>query len=199
MKNVVTCSTKIMTTSGEAIPKTKPFRSQICLDVKESLYVVIDACQAPELISMSRHNLSQQTRMLFKGIAASLPEVETFAPFFIPVDLRSNFLENWSTYAGKNAGILFASSAEPRIVFRHLRNIFIVKDEAGQEHFFRFYDPRVARAFIPSCTEVEVVEFFGPITTFWIDSEMPHVVERWSHSHGRPYLESFPITPTSPL
>ena len=187
-----------MTTGGETIPTSTTHRLQISLDAKETLYTVIDACQAPDLIAFSRHELGQPTRMLFKGTVTSLPEVETFAPFFIPIDVSSSFLENWARYAGKNAGVLFASSAEPRVIFRHLRSIFVVKDESGQEHFFRFYDPRVARAFIPSCSAEEVAEFFGPIRTFWIDSEVPNVVERWSHFLGKPSSESIPMTPTLP-
>lgn len=148
-------------------------RSHISLKPSERLYAIVDACQAPELVDLARSKHCQPTRMLFKGAAASLPEVESFAPFFIPVDLETDFLEHWAAYCGKNAGILFVSSAEPRAIFRHLRNIFIVQDEAGQEYFFRFYDPRVLRVYLPTCTLAEATEFFGPIKTIIIEGENP--------------------------
>ena len=147
-------------------PDTIPvaIRSQIVLNSTERLYTVVDACQAPELIEMARGKFGQPTRMLFKGKAAALEEVESFAPFFIPIDLKTDFLEHWAGYLGKNAGILFMSKAEPRAIFRHLRKIFVVQEEGGQEHFFRFYDPRVLRVYLSTCKRNETTEFFGPIS-----------------------------------
>ena len=45
----------------------------------------------------------------------------------------------------------------------HLRKIFIVEDDEGQEYFFRYYDPRVLRTFLPTCSKCQLDEFFGPI------------------------------------
>ena len=134
-------------------PDTIPvaIRSQIVLNSTERLYTVVDACQAPELIEMARGKFGQPTRMLFKGKAAALEEVESFAPFFIPIDLKTDFLEHMS-------------KAEPRAIFRHLRKIFVVQEEGGQEHFFRFYDPRVLRVYLSTCKRNETTEFFGPIS-----------------------------------
>jgi hypothetical protein len=36
---------------------------------------------------------------------------------------------------------------------------------------FRFYDPRVLRAFLPACDRMEIAEFFGPIRVFVIEAE----------------------------
>ena len=36
---------------------------------------------------------------------------------------------------------------------------------------FRFYDPRVFRDFLPTCTPKEAIAFMGPITTWWVESE----------------------------
>ncbi len=165
-----------MTTTVEANTLSAALRSHLCLKAPERLYAVVDACQAPELIELARSKLGQPTRMLFKGKAAALEEVESFAPFFIPIDLETDFLEHWAAYWDKNAGILFKSSAEPRAIFRHLRKIFIVQDESGQEHFFRFYDPRVLRTYLPTCTDEEKVIFFGPVIKFLLDGNDPNEV-----------------------
>jgi len=37
--------------------------------------------------------------------------------------------------------------------------------------YFRFYDPRVLRVFIPSCTDQQLIQFYGPIRRFWMENE----------------------------
>jgi hypothetical protein len=44
--------------------------------------------------------------------------------------------------------------------------------------YFRFYDPRVLRSFLPTCTEPECAEFFGPIGRFVMEAEQPGAL--WS-------------------
>lgn len=156
-----------ITLEPKAIAST--IRLARAVDATERLYTVVDACLAPELIELARTEFKQPVRMLFKGKAAALEEVESFAPFFIAIDLETDFLEYWAAYWYENAGILFTSTAEPRVIFRHLRKIFIVQDESGQEYFFRFYDPRVLRTYLPTCTNEEKVNFYGPITSFMFE------------------------------
>jgi hypothetical protein len=140
-ENAVTYRKQVMTPT-ETNSVATAIRSSICLAARERLYVIVDACQASDLVDVARSKFKQPVRMLFKGAAASCEEVESVAPFFIPVDLATEFLEHWSAFWGRNAGILFVSAAEPRVIFRHLRKIFVVQDEQGQEYFFRFYDQR---------------------------------------------------------
>lgn len=55
----------------------------------------------------------------------------------------------------------------------HLRKIFIVNDEEGNEYSFRYYDPRVLRTYLPTCTGEEAKEFFGPIQRILVEAEVP--------------------------
>lgn len=160
-------------------------RSRISLQPTERLYAIIDACQAPELVDLAGSKFGQPTRMLFKGAATCFKEVESFAPFFIPVDLETDFLEHWSACWGKNAGILIVSSAEPRGIYRHLRKIFVVQDEEGQEYFFRFYDPRVLRVYLPTCASEQTTEFFGPLIYIFLEGENLETLVTYSHTLGQ--------------
>lgn len=173
-----------MTTDLESEPNALWIRSQLASDTSSlGLYAVVDACQAPELIDLARSKYGQPNRMLFKGKAAALEEVESFAPFFITIDPETDFLDHWITYSGKNAGVLFTSSVEPVRIFRHLRKIFVVEDEGGQEHFFRYYDPRVLRVYLPTCTQEELRKFFGPIEAFCLEGKEPSkLVKFWVES-----------------
>jgi hypothetical protein len=75
--------------------------------------------------------------------------------------------EGW----GKSWGIYFNSDAELSEVRDHLRRLLKVKDEDGRLFYFRFYDPRVLRVFIPTCTPKEKKDFFGPISRFIVEGE----------------------------
>jgi hypothetical protein len=57
-------------------------------------------------------------------------------------------------------------------VRRHFRKLLYVKEEdTRKEMFFRFYDPRVLRAFLPSCTARQLDEIFGEIDVFVAEGE----------------------------
>lgn len=170
-----------MTTDFEKEPTAEWIRSQLANDsTLTGLFAVVDACQATALIELARRQYGRPKRMLFRGKAADLEEVESFAPFFIPIDPESDLLEHLINYFGMNFGVVFTSSAEPVKVFRHLRKIFVVEDDHGQEHFFRFYDPRVLRVYLPVCTRDELRDFFGPIEAFYIEGQAPHKLVKFS-------------------
>jgi hypothetical protein len=54
---------------------------------------------------------------------------------------------------------------------RHLRTLLRVKDEEGRILVFRFYDPRVLRVYLPTCTEKEAALFFGPVPQIVVEDE----------------------------
>lgn len=136
-------------------------RQQLQLQDGEHLYCIVDACQDRNFAFLANSRYGQPFRSLFKGCAAE--GMEDYAPYFIPIDLDTDFLEQFCARLNKNIGILFTSSAKPIAIFRHLREIFIVQDESGQEHFFRFYDPRVLKSYIESSDQTEIKDLSGPV------------------------------------
>jgi hypothetical protein len=140
-------------------------RAQIRLGPGESLYGIVDAARDLELAFEAKCLYEQEIRMLFEGeVASALADV---APYLMMIDPNGGYLRNWARHWGKCAGILFTTSADSHDLYAHLRHIFIVKDEQDQPYFFRFYDPRVLRIFLPTCTPQQLSEFFGPVRR-WI-------------------------------
>jgi len=45
----------------------------------------------------------------------------------------------------------------------------VVKDERGNRLVFRYYDPRVLRVYLPTCSPSELRTVFGPIECFWAE------------------------------
>jgi hypothetical protein len=137
-------------------------------DEKAKLFAIIDGAQAVELAFMARL-MGHPVYTLFFGDMAEA--VAHAGPHLVAVDRPLPFLEKWVETLGRNAGILLQTKAEFDVLYAHLREIFVVTDEEGQEYFFRYYDPRVIRTFLPTCTAGELEEFFGVVDRWIVEDE----------------------------
>jgi hypothetical protein len=109
------------------------------------------------------------------------------APWLFDFDPASDFASWIANNAQSNDwGIFLRSTAEPIKVYRHLRKFLIVSTEDGRELYFRFYDPRVLRVFLPTCDSEQLKEFFGPIDAFIAEDENGLLVE---YAHNKNKLE----------
>jgi hypothetical protein len=69
--------------------------------------------------------------------------------------------------AGKSWAIFLGSEAPLLDVRRHLRRFLKVELEGRTRVvFFRFYDPRVLRDFLPTCDGEQLGQLFGPIRLY---------------------------------
>lgn len=153
-------------------------RAQLQLVPGESLYGIVDGAQDLELAYEAKCLYGQKIRSLFEGEIA--PAVAEVAPYVVPIDPASGYLENWGRRCGSNAGILVTTAVDPDTFYGHVRAIFIAEDEQGQHYFFRFYDPRVLRDYLPTCTLGEIRSFFGPISSFLMDGPEPRTLLRFT-------------------
>jgi hypothetical protein len=137
-------------------------------ETPERLYALVDGAQAYELALMGRL-MGHQLYTLFTGALARMSA--HVGPLLVEIGERSGFLEKWTELIGRNAGVLVETSADLETLVAHLRGVFVATDEEGNEYFFRFYDPRVFRAFVPTCRDEELREFFGPIAAWTVEAD----------------------------
>lgn len=123
-------------------------------------YAVLDAAQNSSLPRRASDAGLRVESLYAARLGAMLDDV---APHLVSLDLQSPFvdwlLERWD----RNYGIFLQSTAPFDTLRKHFRKFLMVKDEAGKKYRFRFYDPRILRAFLPACTPDELKQFFGPI------------------------------------
>jgi len=100
------------------------------------------------------------------------------APWMFGFEQGSDFA-TWvlRSARGNSWGIFLRSGAEPVRLYKHLRKFLIVQSEDGKEMYFRYYDPRVLRVFLPTCEPAQLKEFFGPIEAFLAENEQGLLVE----------------------
>lgn len=133
-----------------------------------TLYAIVDGAQAFPLVFTARL-MGHAVYSVFSGDLATT--VAHVGPCLVALGERSGFLAKWVESIGTHAGVLFESPAGLGAIHAHLRQVFIATDEEGQEYFFRFYDPRVIRTFLPTCHPEELKEFFGPIAQWVVETE----------------------------
>ncbi len=132
-------------------------------------YMILDAARDdkiyPELINSDMENLC-----LYLGDKAV--ELAAVAPYLLGLRKEGSFaqwlfMNGW----GNSWGIFVQSAASFRELHRHFRKFLMVYDEEGTPLYFRYYDPRVLRVYLPTCNEAELRILFGPVERYMIEGE----------------------------
>ena len=112
----------------------------------------------PSCISLYNGELEAQLQNAFPFLF-SFEENPEFANWY--------FKNGW----GQSWGVLLYSEYDIQKTAAHLKKNILVNTENEKEYFFRFYDPRVLRIFLPTCNTKQLKEFFGPIEQFICEDE----------------------------
>ena len=80
---------------------------------------------------------------------------------------------------GQAWGILLASDLPMNELQKHFRKFLFVSTDDDQELYFRFYDPRVLRVFLPTCDVAQLELFFAGIRHFIIEDDAGNPIKYW--------------------
>lgn len=140
------------------------------------LYAILDACDAPAVPLMMHAMGPTHAVSLYRRPADE--QFSAIAPYLVCVDdATMGWIEQ--TLANTPWGILAFSPAGMDRLRAHFRKFLLVESPEGDEWYFRFYDPRVLAQYLPTCTNEELAEFFGPITRFGVASETGEMTQFW--------------------
>ena len=135
----------------------------------DPVYAILDGARDPRI-----RNWVMDTRAaawcLYRGdLPASL---ERAAPWLLRLARGQAYTEEFFARGWNNAwGVLLTSSISSTELRRHLRRFLRVRTEAGRTLVFRYYDPRVLRVYLPTCTPDEISQFMGPVSAYAAESE----------------------------
>lgn len=142
----------------------------------ESLYALLDTARNHE-IALRLRTGGVHHDCLYQGATAK--ELWFVAPYLARCERGSPFV-SWLAGSGwgRSWGTFVATAVELPAVREHFRKFLLVKIDGNEgDFYFRFYDPRVLRAFLPTCAPDEAAEFFGPVRLFIAeDSEADRAV-----------------------
>jgi Domain of unknown function (DUF4123) len=141
----------------------------LCARSGEHLYAILDAARDDRILELLRDS-GEHYQSLYEGQQGE--DLANFAPYLVELPngcplLRALIKEGW----GKSWSIYFTSPKSFQEIRKHFRHFLFVQTDDGKELYFRFYDPRVLRVFLPTCITDESSQFFGPIQTFLIEDE----------------------------
>ena len=77
-------------------------------------------------------------------------------------------------------GIFAVSEADLETLWKRFQNLLTVESPEGEQLYFRYYDPRVLRPFLPTCIFDEINRFFGPVSCFLAKTDEPDAVVKIS-------------------
>jgi hypothetical protein len=155
-----------------------------------NIYAVIDGSAVPQL----------RTRIARSGcLSACLnrgelaPEVAAASPWLVQLD-RDTPLTGWFLREGwgQGWGILALSPADIATMRRHFRSVLVVTLPDGRLVQFRWYDPRVLRAYLPTCTGEEAAIMFGPAQQYFTEGDDSNLLLQFTRAeHG---VSATPLT-----
>jgi len=163
-------------------PTTLALRQQLLPEPGQSLYCILDGASVDGLLD-KLFQLDPAHVCLYRGKLE--PDLAETAPYLVQLDLGSEFAtwvieDGW----GKHWGIFAHSEADLEAVRRHFRRFLMVRGPDGKQLYFRYYDPRVLRVFLPTCDEEQTQTLFGPIETYLLEADEADRVVRFRRADG---------------
>jgi pSer/pThr/pTyr-binding forkhead associated (FHA) protein len=162
----------------------------------QPLYALLDAACEPSVLKVLFES-KEQYQSLFDGITGA--QLTHFAPYLVRVPAESPLLEKLVEQGwGKNWGIYLTSAESLQNLRTHFRQFLMVQMPGGEQAYFRFYDPRVLRVYLPTCTFQESDQFFGPVRNYLMEDEEPDTLLQFSNNGNGALKITVPLPPEVP-
>lgn len=126
------------------------------------VYALLDGARDPGIERLVRNSGAEFT-CLYAGELS--PDLSAAAPYLLHLDpqqpytwqlLEQSWGQSWGCFAVVPAQVALEE------LRNHFRTLLRVTDPDGNLLVFRFYDPRVLRVYLPTCTPQERAAIFGP-------------------------------------
>lgn len=165
----------------------------------QPLFAILDASRDARITNLLNQSKDEHLSLYegeesrkFSQVAPYLVRLESHSPL-----LGALVVDGWS----KGWGVYFSSPAALEELRRHLRQFLDLLLPDGKKAYFRFYDPRILRAWLPECTPERAQWFFGPIGHYLLEDETPNKVLQFSNTEkgtDRKVIDLFAGSQTEP-
>lgn len=138
---------------------------------RTGVWVILDAARDKRIFGAVDGSYAEKC-CLYSGV---LPwQLQMAAPYLVQLKRDDRFTEFVIDHGwGQAWGIFLRSEADVTTLRRHFRGFLRVRDTAGRRLIFRYYDPRVLRVYLPTCTPDELRTIYGPVDQFLCEAEDP--------------------------
>lgn len=146
-------------------------------------FAILDAAR-DERIYYKLVESEAEAGCLYRGDKAR--ELARVSPYLVPLQWDGPLSDWLFTYGwGNSWGIIVESTADFRDLRRHFQSFVMVYTAEGIPLYFRYYDPRVLRIYLPTCNEKELRIVFGPVGSYYVEGLEPRSFLHYSFSDNR--------------
>lgn len=160
----------------------QPFTYHLFSRSDANVYAVLDAASVPNLLAAFEEHRPPYERLFMGELEPGMAEV---VPYLVQLQPSARFTEwvfekGW----GKHWGIYAVSEGNIRTMRMHFRSFLTVYDPDNKPLYFRYYDPRVLRVYLPTCNEQELKIIFGPVEYYLVEDRDASTALKFSHING---------------
>lgn len=135
-----------------------------------SAYAVLDGATVPNL-PQRLAGAPEESACLYRGELG--PDLQMTAPYLVKLRADGPLLPwLWKEGWGRNWGIYAVTALGFEALRRHFRGFLRVRDHTGKILYFRYYDPRVLRIYLPTCNAAEIATVFGAIDRYVCEADV---------------------------
>ena len=155
------------------------------------LYAVLDGARQASIYPAIQKS-GFQFECLYRGELD--PDLAEAAPYLVRLEPDMPFT-HWLVAKGwgDSWGIFLAANASLRDMRQHLRKFLMVYDPDAKPLYFRYYDPRVLRVYLPTCNAEELRIFFGPVQSYMLEDDDPATLLRFTTASGSLQQQKLPV------
>jgi hypothetical protein len=148
-------------------PVVQALLQHLFADPALGTFAILDGAAIPDLLPKLNEEAPEHI-CLYRGELE--PDLAECAPYLVRLAKESAFTkwllaEGW----GKSWGIFVLAAADLTTLRRHFRGFLIVLSPEGKRLYFRYYDPRVLREYLPTCNTEETRTVFGPVSRYFCE------------------------------
>jgi len=109
------------------------------------------------------------------------PDMQEVAPYLVALRDGEPFTDWILEHAlGENWGTVLRASLSMDELVRRYRRLLRVRGPDGDPLFFRYYDPRVLRVFLPTCEPDDLGDWFDGVRYYFAEGKAPGSLLRFT-------------------
>jgi hypothetical protein len=162
---------------------------------RRDVWMILDAARDRRIFRMLLESHFDYS-CLYSGTLP--PALEIVAPYLVQLEFEDRYTRRLIEQAWANSwGVFLRSNTRMDKLRRHLRSFLVVRDPKGESLVFRYYDPRVLRVYLPTCTREELRTVFGPVECFWTEAENTETLLEFKFDQAKMSSNIIPLAPTT--
>ena len=154
------------------------------------VYAILDGAAIPNLLPSLEANEAEYL-CLYRGELD--PELAATAPYLVVLKPKTALTKWVLSGFGQHWGIFAVTSSNRRDMRKHFRKFLMVYDLDGKPLYFRYYDPRVLRIYLPTCNSEETQMVFGPVMAYFLEGEEDTSLLRFVATNEKPLSKMIKI------